>query len=85
MNKNTINSSVAKCLGSLVVTEHLLDLYHEKNYNIYSELVNDKEAVNACLQFCGRFQCMIKLFKTGASLTWTSLGSLYALNQLYFV
>lgn len=58
MNKNTINSSVAKCLGSLVVTEHLLDLYHEKNYNIYSELVNDKEAVNACLQFCGRFQCM---------------------------
>ncbi|KAK7088084.1 L-serine dehydratase/L-threonine deaminase-like [Littorina saxatilis] len=44
-------TSLAKCLGSCVVSSKTWDYYNSGKYKIISELVPDKDAVDACLKF----------------------------------
>lgn len=44
---------MAKCLGSLVVSQKTFEYYTSGRYIILSELVTDREAVSACLKFAG--------------------------------
>lgn len=51
-------TSIAKCLGALTAAETALEVY--KKYKIISVVVEDKEAINACLQFLADERMMVE-------------------------
>ncbi|XP_077867868.1 L-serine dehydratase/L-threonine deaminase-like [Saccoglossus kowalevskii] len=51
-------TSVAKCLGALTVSQTSLD-YHRK-HQIHSVVVEDKEAISACLRFLDDHRMMVE-------------------------
>ncbi|PVD32937.1 hypothetical protein C0Q70_08384 [Pomacea canaliculata] len=53
-------TSVAKCLGSLVVSQKTFEYYTSGRYIILSELVTDREAVSACLKFADDHRFLVE-------------------------
>lgn len=54
--------SLAKTLGALTVTQGVFDL--KKELILYSHVVTDKEAVEACAKFAGLFNYCSFLFNS---------------------
>ncbi|ESO84621.1 hypothetical protein LOTGIDRAFT_236146 [Lottia gigantea] len=53
-------TSVAKCLGSLTVSKQTFDYYKEAKPEIHSVIVDDREAVNACLKFADDHRFLVE-------------------------
>eukprot|EP00794_Sanderia_malayensis_P013910 gene13910-15359_t len=51
-------SSIAKCLGAVTVCEKSLDW--TKNHDVISHVLNDKEAVDACLRFLDDHKMLVQ-------------------------
>ena len=52
-------TSVAKSLGARSVAPTLMDIHSD--FNIISEILPDKDAVSACLQFAGKVHLSSKM------------------------
>ncbi|XP_046330551.2 serine dehydratase-like [Haliotis rufescens] len=53
-------TSVAKCLGSLTVSSRAFELHQKKEHNIQSVVIEDKEAVSACLRFADDHRMLVE-------------------------
>ncbi|XP_046559358.1 serine dehydratase-like [Haliotis rubra] len=53
-------TSVAKCLGALTVCSRAFEIHQKKEHNIQSVVVDDKEAVSACLRFADDHRMLVE-------------------------
>ncbi|XP_054156367.1 serine dehydratase-like [Oppia nitens] len=53
-------TSVATCLGSLIICDQLADDYRKSQPPVLSHLVNDKQAVDACIRFANEHRFLVE-------------------------